>query len=288
MTKKRGLGKGLSALIPAGSNEEGAERSEDLREIPLEQIVPNPNQPRQRVDEKNLAELVESIKIHGLIQPIVVRPGPKGVFEIIAGERRWLACKELHMKRVPAIIKRYSDLEASAAALIENIQREDLNAVDEASAYQKLMDNHGLTQEELSARLGKSRSFIANMVRLLALPGDIKELLAEGKLTTGHARALLSLPDDMVKNKLAARIIEKQMNVRSTEDMVRKYLESRMRSGEKSKPRSRTKKEWEEKLATCLGRRINIREKADGSGMLVIRYDNREDLQKLMHQLTTN
>lgn len=285
MTKKRGLGRGLSALIPQDGSAEETEKEENLREVPLERVIPNPHQPRQRVDQNNLAELVESIKTHGLIQPIVVRPAPEGKYEIIAGERRWLACKNLNMERVPVIVKQYSDLEASAAALIENIQREDLNAVDEASAYKKLMDNHGLTQEELSARLGKSRSFIANMVRLLALPGEVKEMLAEGRLSAGHARALLALPDNMLRNKFAARIMEKQMSVRSTEEMVKKYLEGRKQNRKRSRPRDAEKKDWETRLAERLGRSIKIREKADGSGALVIKYDNREDLHKLLDQL---
>lgn len=286
MNKKRGLGRGLSSLIPTTDSDEEALKNEKLRDIPLSRIVPNPNQPRQKMDEKNLAELMESIKMHGLIQPIVVRPAKKTGFEIIAGERRWMACKRLDMENVPAIIKNYSDLEASATALIENIQREDLNAVDEAGAYKKLMDNHGLTQEELSGRLGKSRSFIANMIRLLALPQEIKELLAEGKLTAGHARALLSLADAAKQERFAARIIEKKMNVRETEQMVRKYLEDQASKGKEKKAIDRDKKDWEQKLASRLGRHINIKKKSDGSGALVIRYNDPEDLHSLLNKLT--
>ncbi|HBX23898.1 MAG TPA: ParB/RepB/Spo0J family partition protein [Desulfotomaculum sp.] len=286
MNNKRGLGRGLSSLIPTSDSGEEAIISENLRDIPLARIVPNPNQPRQTMDENNLAELIESIKVHGLIQPIVVRPAKKTGFEIIAGERRWLACKKLDMKHVPAIIKNYNDLEASAAALIENIQREDLNAVDEAGAYKKLMDNHGITQEELSARLGKSRSFIANMIRLLALPQEIKELLTEGKLTAGHARALLSLADAEMQKRFAARIIEKKMNVRDTEQLVRKYIEDLACKGKEKKAVDKDKKDWEQKLAKRLGRPINIKKKTDGSGALVIRYNNPEDLHSLLNKLT--
>jgi len=286
LNNKRGLGRGLSSLIPTSDNDEEAIISENLRDIPLSRIVPNPNQPRQKMDEKNLAELIESIRVHGLIQPIVVRPAKKTGFEIIAGERRWLACKKLDMEHVPVIIKNYSDLEASAAALIENIQREDLNAVDEAGAYKKLMDNHGLTQDELSGRLGKSRSFIANMIRLLALPQEIKELLTAGKLTVGHARALLSLSDTEMQNRFAARIIEKKMNVRDTEQLVRKYLEGQVNKGKEKKAVDKDKKNWEQKLARRLGRPINIKKKSDGSGALVIRYNNPEDLHSLLNKLT--
>ena len=285
MNKKRGLGRGLSSLIPNTDSEEEIIKNENLREIPLSRIVPNPNQPRHKMDEQNLQELMESIKMHGLIQPIIVRPAKKSGFELIAGERRWLACKKLDMDHVPAIIKNYSDLEASAAALIENIQREDLNAVDEAGAYKQLMDNHGLTQEELSGRLGKSRSFIANMIRLLALPGEIKELIIEGRLTAGHARALLSLADVEMQNKFAARVIEKKLNVRETEQLVRKYLEDQA-GRKKKKVVDSDQKNWEKKLATRLGRPINIKKKPDGSGSLVIRYDNAEDLHSLLNKLT--
>jgi len=286
LNKKRGLGRGLSSLIPTADSDEEAIISENLRDIPLSKIIPNPNQPRQRVDENNLAELMESIKMHGLIQPIVVRPAKKTGYEIIAGERRWLACQKLDMKNVPAIIKNYNDLEASAAALIENIQREDLNAVDEAGAYKKLMDNHGLTQEELSSRLGKSRSFIANMIRLLALPLEIKELLAEGRLTAGHARALLPLADAAMQNRYAARIIEKKMNVRETEQLVKRYMEDQASKSKEKKTVDRDKKDWEQKLASRLGRPINIKKKSDGSGALVIRYNNPEDLHSLLNKLT--
>lgn len=286
MNKKRGLGRGLSSLIPNADNGEETVKNEKLRELPLSIIVPNPNQPRQKVDEKNLVELMESIKTHGLIQPIVVRPAKKTGYEIIAGERRWLACKKLDMKYVPAIIKNYSDLEASAAALIENIQREDLNPVDEAGAYKKLMDNHGLTQEELSLRLGKSRSFIANMIRLLALPGEIKDLLADGSLTAGHARALLSLPGAEVQRKFAARIMDRKISVRETEQMVRKFLEARSGRDQEKRAVNQEQKEWEKRLAGRLGRPIKIRKKSDGSGALVIRYNSADDLNLLLNKLT--
>ena len=287
MSKKRGLGRGLSALIPAAESDE-KNKGEDLREIQTDSILPNPNQPRQRVDENSLTELMESIRIHGLIQPIVVRQGDKENYEIIAGERRWLACKKLSMERIPAIVKNYNDLEASAAALIENIQREDLNAVDEAGAYKKLMEDHGLTQEELSARLGKSRSFIANMVRLLVLPGNIKEMLAGGKLTVGHARALLALPDGEIQNILADRIVKRHMSVRDTEEMVKKQLERSELKPEPGKNGNRESKKWENKLSSRFGRKINIKEKQDGSGSVIIRFSDREDLHSLLGKLNIN
>ncbi len=286
MNKKRGLGRGLSSLIPNADSGEETTNDEKFRDLPLSIIVPNPNQPRQKMDEKSLEELVESIKTHGLIQPIVVRPAKKTGYEIIAGERRWMACKKLDMEHVPAIIKNYNDLEASAAALIENIQREDLNPVDEAGAYKKLMENHGLTQEELSHRLGKSRSFIANMIRLLALPEEIKSLLAEGGLTAGHARALLSLPGSEWQKKFAARIMDGKMSVRETEHLVRKFLEERSGKGKEKKVADQEQKVWEKRLAGRLGRPVKIRKKSDGSGTLVLRYKNANDLNLLLNKLT--
>ncbi len=287
MSKKRGLGRGLSALIPVNDGEETG-KNDNYREIETGKIMPNPHQPRQRMDEKNLEELMDSIKTHGLIQPIVVRPGEKGKFEIIAGERRWLACKKLNIKKIPAIIKEYNDLEATAAAIIENIQREDLNAVEEAMAYKKLMEKHGLTQEELSKRLGKSRSFIANMVRLLALNDEVKEMLARGDITVGHARALLSLPGEEVQKKFAYKIADKQVNVRETEEMVKKYLQRTVEKKYNRRDKDIQYKSWEEKLASRLGRKINIRKKPDGSGSIVIGFSDNEDLIKLVEQLQAN
>ncbi|MCL2336943.1 MAG: ParB/RepB/Spo0J family partition protein [Firmicutes bacterium] len=286
MNNKRGLGRGLSSLIPNADLAEENTLNEKLRQLPLADIVPNPNQPRQKVDEENLAELMESIKTHGLIQPIVVRPAKKTGYEIIAGERRWLAYQKLNLEHVPAIIKNYNDLEASAAALIENIQREDLNPVDEAGAYKKLMDNYDLTQEELSVRLGKSRPFIANMIRLLALPEEVKELLAGGSLTTGHARALLSLPGAEVQRKFAARIMNGKTTVRETEQMVRKYLEQPDAEELGKKAVRWEQKEWEKKLSGQLGRSIKIRKKSDGSGALLLSYKDAADLESLLNKLT--
>lgn len=249
------MGKGLSALIPV--EDEVTNSSNEMREILINNIYPNPNQPRQRVDETNLKELIDSIKTHGLIQPIVVRPGKDDSYEIIAGERRWLACKKVGLGQVPVVIKQYNDLEASAAAIIENIQREDLNAVDEANAYKKLMEKYGLTQEELSVQVGKSRSFIANMVRILALPDAIKDMLMENIITAGHARALLSLHDSETQIKFALKIIKQQLSVRKTEEIVKRFIENE-RQIKKNIPDPVTL-EWEEKLTKDLGNKVKIK-----------------------------
>jgi len=282
LTKKKGLGKGLSALIPNREEQEDA-RSKML-EVSVDSIYPNPNQPRYKIDENNLQELMESIKVHGLIQPIVVRPGKEGKYEIIAGERRWQACKRLKMQYIPVIVRDYDDLESSEATLVENIQREDLNAVEEASAYQKLMKEYGLTQEELSARLGKSRSFVANMLRILGLPEEVKEMLVEGKITAGHARALLSLPDATTQIKFAAKIVKQQLSVRKIEEMVRKQVEKKGKSSKKNGGLEENN-DWEKILAERLGRRIKIKQNADGSGQVIIEYGNREDLTYIIENI---
>ncbi|AGL03973.1 ParB/RepB/Spo0J family partition protein [Desulfoscipio gibsoniae] len=281
MNKKRGLGKGLSALIPV--EDEVTNSSNEMREILINNIYPNPNQPRQRVDETNLKELIDSIKTHGLIQPIVVRPGKDDSYEIIAGERRWLACKKVGLGQVPVVIKQYNDLEASAAAIIENIQREDLNAVDEANAYKKLMEKYGLTQEELSVQVGKSRSFIANMVRILALPDAIKDMLMENIITAGHARALLSLHDSETQIKFALKIIKQQLSVRKTEEIVKRFIENE-RQIKKNIPDPVTL-EWEEKLTKDLGNKVKIKNNSNGSGKIIIEYNNSDEFQSLIKKI---
>ncbi len=282
MTKKKGLGKGLSALIPVEEEDINSVNNE-MREVFINKIYPNANQPRQKLDEESLKELIYSIKTHGLIQPIVVRPAQDDCYEIIAGERRWLACNKIGLKKVPVIIKIYSDLEASAAALIENIQREDLNAVDEANAYRKLMDNYGLTQEELSVKVGKSRSFIGNMVRILALPDAIKDLLLEGLITAGHARALLTLPDSETQVKFGLKIIKQQLSVRKTEEIVKRFTEN-VNKKEKDKPVFSTL-EWEKQLIQDFGKRIKIKGNSNGSGKLIIKYSNSDELKSLINKI---
>ncbi|WP_027364730.1 ParB/RepB/Spo0J family partition protein [Desulfotruncus alcoholivorax] len=289
MTKKRGLGKGLAALIPEQDNQTYLDNQ--LVEVLINNIYPNPKQPRQRIDEKNLNELMESIKTHGLIQPIIVRPGQNSKYEIIAGERRWQACQKLKMEKVPVIIKNYSDLEASAAALIENIQREDLNAIEEASAYKSLMDNYHLTQEELSLRVGKSRSFIANMVRILGLPKEIKDMLAEELITVGHARALVPIQDSETQIKLTLKILKQQLSVRKTEELVKKYLESTGKEPsrtEKSSEVNNEIKELELLLEQKLGKKVQIKVNANGSGKLIIDYHNQKELINIIENIKIN
>lgn len=283
---KKGLGKGLSALIPV--EEEASSGNAEMKEVGINQIYPNPNQPRQKFDEISMNELMESIKTHGLIQPIIVRQGKEDSFEIIAGERRWLACKKIGLIKVPVVIKNYNDLEASAASLIENIQREDLNAVDEANAYRKLMDNYGLTQEELSIKVGKSRSFIGNMVRMLALPEAIKDMLADEIITAGHARSLLSLPDSETQLKFALKIIKQQLSVRRIEEMVKRYLDNQKENEKIKEELDLATMEWEKQLIKDFGKRVKIKSNTNGSGQLIVKYDNSEELVTLINKIKNN
>ena len=216
--KRGGLGRGLSALIPGASQEGG------LLEIPVAAVVPNPRQPRVEFAEEALAALARSIREVGVLQPIVVRVRDGG-YELVAGERRLRAARLAGLPTVPAIVRESDDTDALREALIENIHREDLSPLELAAAYQELMEELGTTQEEVAERLGCSRSQVANTIRLLSLPGDVQQLLAEGRLQAGHARALLGLPDDEARSAVALRVAAEGLSVRQVEDLVRSYAD---------------------------------------------------------------
>lgn len=216
----QGLGKGLDALIRETRTEQA---SAGIQQIALTAIEPNPGQPRHQFSDKALEDLAASIKSQGVLQPILVRPvgdAAQGKYQIVAGERRWRASRLAGLTEVPVIVRNFTDQEALAVALIENLQREDLNPIEEALALQTLKDEYGLSQEDLSQRLGKSRSAVANSLRLLALPEDIRLDLSSGKLTAGHARALLSISSDSARKKLHSMILEEQLSVREAEGLA--------------------------------------------------------------------
>ena len=280
MNKKRGLGKGLDALFPGTAGEKDGR----LREISMEDVVPNPRQPRQKISGENIVELADSIKEHGVVQPIVVRPAGEGKYQIVAGERRWRACKDLGLQKIPAVIREYGDLEAAAVALIENVQRENLNPLEEARAYKILMEDFGLTQEDVSKRVGKSRPLVGNMVRLLSLPLEVQEMVMEDKLTAGHARAILGVEDSSQQIRAAQQIIEGQMNVRQTEDLVKKM------ATEKNKvplPRRRNTeyRVLERELSTILAAKVKVREKKDGGGSVVVDFKNPSEMVRFLNVL---
>lgn len=285
MTKKRGLGRGLQALIPVVENDTPTQGV--LKEIRVSDIKPNPKQPRLRIDQEKLKELVESIREYGVVQPVVVRAQPGGGYELIAGERRWRACQQLGLEYIPAIVREYGELQSAAIALIENLQRENLNPLEEASAYRRLMDEFQLTQDQVSQRVGKSRPQITNMLRLLSLPNEIKVWLNNGDLTAGHARALLGLSSRQDQIEWANQIIKKQLSVRQVESMVNERAEkdrTPSRKEKKGAPRSPEVLDLEDQLRTVLGTKVQIKTKQRG-GKIEIDYYNDMDLDRILEIL---
>ncbi|SHH29380.1 chromosome segregation DNA-binding protein [Thermosyntropha lipolytica DSM 11003] len=269
--KERGLGKGLEALF----GDAGIEAGDELKvvDIPLDDIFPRADQPRQVFDEEKLAELAASIKENGVLQPILVRSVPGG-YEIVAGERRFKAAKMAGLTRIPALVKEIADEKAAEIALIENLQREDLNPVEEARALKNMLERFGYTQEELAERLGKSRAYIANAVRLLNLPPEVLKFLEEGKLTAGHARALLAIEDAAKQIAMAREIVEKNLSVRKVE---KKAAARRKRADEKIPELV----EVEEKLQDYLGTRVKVTKTRRG-GKIEINYYSEDDLQRIL------
>ena len=222
MVRRSGLGKGLSSLIPPGEGGYGSSRDAVLQDIPLSDITPNPHQPRVHFDEESLTELTASVQQIGVLQPILVRPLESGGFELIAGERRWRAAGRAGMPTIPAVVRYTDDLASIEQALVENLHRQDLTPLEEAAAYQQLIEDFELTHEELSERVGKSRSTVTNTLRLLGLPPSIQHLLADGKLSAGHARTLLGTPDRTLQEVLAKLAVDDGWSVRVLEEAVKR------------------------------------------------------------------
>lgn len=277
MAKKRGLGRGLEALF----NENGAEENFELNsdKLALSKIDINPEQPRKTFDETALNELAESIKEKGVLQPLLVRP-VKNRYQLVAGERRFRAAHIAKLKEVPVIIKDLSDKDSMEIALIENLQREDLNAVEEAQGIKLLMDKYSLTQEEVAGKLSKSRPAVANSIRLLNLSDKILNQLKDGLLSAGHARALLSIEDQGKREEIADLIIKNNLSVRETEKLAKKKP---VRSRKKS-TRADFYDEAELALKDVLGRKVNIKKKKNG-GTLEIEFFNKDDLEKIIKLL---
>ncbi len=224
MARRSGLGRGLGALIPAGLTDGDASV---FQELPVEAISPNRRQPRTQFDEEAMATLTSSVRELGVLQPVLVRATADGAYELIAGERRWRAAKRAGMPLVPAIIRTVDDTASLEQALVENIQREDLNPLDEAAAYQQLLEDFHLTHDELAARVGKSRAAISNSLRLFQLPPVVQRLLADSRMTAGHARALLTTPDRSYQEELAQRVVGEGLSVRAVEDAARRHNQDR-------------------------------------------------------------
>lgn len=281
--KKGGLGRGLDALFADNSIEEIASTS--AVKLKIMDIEPNRDQPRKIFDEDALAELADSIAKHGVIQPLLVRPMPDGSYQLVAGERRWRASRMAGLTEVPVVIKELSDDEAMALALIENLQREDLNAIEEAQGIKALMDTLSLTQDEAAERVGKSRPAVANALRLLKLPDSVIALVSDGKLSPGHARALLGFKDEQDIIETADLIIEKGLTVRDVEKLVKKRNEE----PKAEKPAARRASYYDEvelALTDFLGRKVKVGTKpGKESGVLEIDFFDKDDLTRLADAL---
>jgi ParB family chromosome partitioning protein len=277
MNQKKALGRGLSALIPPKS-----EHAEGFLQIPVDRIAPNPYQPRRTFDEKSIDELARSVREHGIVQPLVVTRTSDNRYRLIAGERRFRAAQKAGLQSVPAVIKELlQESDALQIALIENIQREDLNPMEEAQAYHQLHDDFGLTQEEISRRVGKERSTVANFLRLLKLPEAVKRLLASGELTMGHARALLALDSSKRQEQLADRIVRSNLNVRQAETLAAEPA----KRGKREKPKDVFTREAEEKLTKVLRTKVDIDRRRRG-GVIHIRFASEDDLMRIFDNLT--
>ncbi|PYQ35617.1 MAG: chromosome partitioning protein ParB [Acidobacteria bacterium] len=281
MNQKKVLGRGLGALIPQRGDLDPLR--DGLAQIPITQITPNPYQPRKAFNEASIEELARSVREHGIVQPIVVTRTSGSHYRLIAGERRLRAAQRAGLQTVPAVIKELlKEGDSLQIALIENIQREDLNPIEEAGAYHQLHDEFGLTQEEISRRVGKERSTVANFLRLLRLPDSVKELLAAGQLTMGHARALLSVDSAKRQEQLAERVVKSNLNVRQTEMLA---ATTSAKPAKRAKPKDVFTRDAEEKLTRSLRTKVDIDRRRRG-GVIHIRFASEDDLIRIFDELT--
>jgi ParB family transcriptional regulator, chromosome partitioning protein len=285
-----GLGRGLGALIPPGAAEHKATTEGGYREVPVAAIRANPYQPRVAFDEETIGALADSIREVGLLQPVLVRPAGDG-FELIAGERRWRAARRVGLQVIPALVRETDDNTALEQALVENLQRSDLNPLEEAGAYQQLIEDFKVTHEQVAARVGKSRAAISNTLRLLQLPPSIQRAVRERQITMGHARALLGTPDRAFQEALAKRIIKDDLSVRQVEEAVRARNEgsggsTRSTNGAGSKRRPPGLAELEEMLGDHLDTRVKIKLGAGGRGTLMVEFAGLDDLERIYRTMT--
>lgn len=293
----RGLGKGLDSMIPqkvmqtkdnkidarAKKNEDNVSR-ETL--ININQIEPNKSQPRRNFNEDTLHELADSIKLYGIIQPLILQKRDK-YYEIIAGERRWRAAKVAGLKEVPAIVKDYSSQEIVEIALIENIQREDLNPIEEAIAFQKLINEYKLKQDEVAERVSKSRTAIANSMRLLKLDQRVQQMLIDDMISSGHARALITLEDGEIQYQIATKIFDEKLSVRETEKLVKKLLEPVKEEQDKGKDLSFIYHDIEEKIKEIIGSKVQVKQKTEDKGKIEIEYYSKDEFERIIELFQT-
>jgi len=282
VAKKQGLGRGLGALIPPAPK---TDASAGPVEIPVARIVPNPHQPRQAMDEAKLHELAASIREHGVIQPIVVTRAGEA-YQIVAGERRWRAARLAGLTHVPVFVKETTPQQMLEMALVENIQRADLNPLEEAEAYAHLMNEFGLTQEEVARKVGKSRAAVANTLRLLKLPDELKAALAAGQISEGHARALLGLPTPKLQRDALQTVIRRSLNVRQTETLVRQLVAAPEKPKKSPVPLSPHDRDMLRRFQERLGTKVEMsRTDSSGEGKIVIHFYSDEELQAVFEAI---
>ena len=297
MARRSGLGRGLGALIPPEATTSPLGGS-GLREVPVSSIRANPNQPRKHFDEESLASLAASVRELGVLQPVLVRElgglADQHDYELIAGERRWRAAKRAGLPTIPVVVRDADDLASLEQAVVENLHRQDLNPLEEAAAYQQLLEDFGMTHEQLAERVGKSRVTITNTLRLFQLPPSIQKLVSEAALTAGHARALLGTPDRAFQEALARRVVQEGLSVRAVEEIVRERTDleatapsaTEVRPGRKPKLRQAGMQELEDLLSEHLATRVRVQEAASGGGKVVIEFADLDDLERLYRAMT--
>lgn len=293
MERRSGLGRGLAALLPSDPEQAPPVEGAAFRELPVGQIDPNPHQPRTVFDEEALVDLTASVRALGVLQPILVRPGSDGRYQLIAGERRWRAARRAGLDVIPAIVRATDDLLSVEQALVENLHRQDLSPLEEAAAYQQLIEDFSLTHDQVAARVSKSRAAITNTLRLLQLPAVVQRLLAEGRVTAGHARALLGLTDRREMERIAGRISDEGLSVRAVEDLVRTAREQVPPSESSPAPRTPPAPlrppgllELEEALSELLDTRVGV-QLANRRGKVVIEFASLEDLERIYNVMVS-
>ena len=300
-TVKKGLGKGIDALIPQAKEKTKSEKQnvktkevikevvKEVDKIDINQIEPNKNQPRKSFDEDSIHELAESIKKRGIIQPLVVQKGEKGLYTIIAGERRWRAAKIAGLKDIPVVVKNYSNQEIMEIALIENIQREDLNPIEEAEAYEQLIKEYNLKQDEVADKVAKSRVAITNSLRLLKLDERVRRMVIDEKLKSGHARTLIPIEDGDLQYELAQKIFDEKLSVRETEKLVKNILSGNIKKKEEKKKVNTQEdiifKRYEEDLKMTFGTKVNINRKSKDKGRIEIEYYSQNEFERILEMI---
>ena len=283
MPPRSGLGKGLDALIPTGQKSTGGEGG--VTHVPVDSIQRNPRQPREKFDMEELENLAASIREHGVIQPLIVSPGKNGIYVLIAGERRLQAARKAGLKTVPVVIRHATDQQLLELALIENVQRADLNAIEEAEAYQHLAKEFKMSHETIASRVGKSRVAVTNTLRLLDASAPVKQALVDGRITEGHARALLALTSAKAQENLLNQVMNLDLSVRQTEALASK-LSGKKPSGRRRSALSADLSDIEKRLLSRLGTRVSLKHNKDGKGRITIYYYSNEELDSLLEKLT--